>query len=1081
MKKRCIALTALLVFLLSVLGGVSSALASDANLLENGDFESGTIEPWTVSSGNSVSLTAFSHSGSGALETANLYGVSHNNAVSVEGGKQYLCSAWVRPEEDDVRIAPSIKNPAAVQAIDGKWCDENGNPVTYWVYDNAKCLTRYNSGKWSLLEVIVTVPSDANEANLSFVAYDSGTDWKQTKTKKYYIDDAYFGEIIADGAIIGDDEIHSGLNSVSGNYNITIGNSRGGTAGVSASDVSCSATLDTASVQKGVTFENGVLTVPRSDEDYTITLTAEISGKVNGADTVSSFTKTKEIKVLAFDPYANLLENGDFESGASTGFGGLSSIKAWEDTTLTGGKYSAYGARIFKDLTDFPQDNGKYYILSADFMPIDQKMDIHAAISTFYTDNETFVKKTYEPNVWYNVQSVAKRTAYYASDGTYCIPSIGLSAFDSGAWSQANGNMMYIDNLYLTELKAVSQIKGAAIIERPQKSVTSSFLVNVTNNFGGTAGIGATTSEWSLVDENGNPASVDGVTIDSSGVVHIDENAKACEIYVKASSETQAMLDYRGNNNARTLGDKLKSEAVKKVIIEDYNKFANILKNFSFENGTEDWNPYGVCDIVTDDTVSGDNAVCLSGEMKQFAAVEPDTYYIFSYKYKPATSVKMCSGIWGYTPDIEEYASPNGQTNGKWLTDNSKDLYAAEEWDTFEMGFKTDSDAKNILVKLTTYTHSWKSSRDLKLYIDDVVLRKAGELKENSVSSLQNYVKYECDINFENASNENYSVFLNGTGGSGMLVKLQDGRITMGQGGVIYTDTPTGTYHIDAVLDYDKNNAPITVTYPDGRKIQRASEAYFFGSESAESVAVFTPYKTENISNIKCNLYDASYNPEKIYRGDINIYNGETVLEDWDNVSVKANKISVDFGTPLLPKETLDASVKIIGKEDNGSIAVSQSAYENGIYTMNIGALEPECTYAVVFDNAVLSSNENCEYEFKTQKASSVKIGGIKCGTDDIKSLSQIGKDSLLTLTAVGSNIGEDEQGIQIIAVYYGKGRKITDCKVIKTDVIESGAEDSVLTCEFSLGDVSNTGEVRLYIWDSFNNLKPLSEAFCLR
>ena len=631
MKKRILSLALLVAFMTVLLGVTSVSFASGTNLLENGNFENETIDPWCSHAGQFAGKDEFTHSGSGSL-VAVADGVIYNKVLSAEGNKQYLFSAWVSPAMDDMRIAASLRNMKAVDNSSGQWCDKNGNPVNYWIMDSTVFMNRFSKEQWHLIETVVTTPEDASEMWLEFSAFDPGTVWGQSVLRKYFIDDVYFGEIVADGVISGKNVIQSDINPVSENYNITIGNIQGGTAGISATDIVVnSVAVDSASLEKGVTFENGVLTVPTSYEDYTITLTADVSGKVNGEDV--NFVKTKEIEVIGFNPYLNMLENGDFEEGKTGDWTGAFEIKEYAEESDNGKSY-AYGSELYYlGINDFPKDNGKYYILNADFNPGSEEKDIKFGFGTFASHNEAFTKKTFSGDNWYNEQIVAKRESYENGDGVYLKPEISISVWDAGAWTMNNGYKASFDNISLCELNAIAEIGGENVLNASMTDITSQYLVDVKNNFGTTVGIGTTTSKWSLKE------AYEGVSIDEdTGVLTVTPTIESGEITIVC--EAESVIQTNSGNAMVDTTDKLVSETEKTIELKAYDPYANMVKNGDFETGNKEGFA-GTCNIKNWEPadVKGGSYSAFGGELYyQMPDFPKDNgkYYILNADFMPA-------------------------------------------------------------------------------------------------------------------------------------------------------------------------------------------------------------------------------------------------------------------------------------------------------------------------------------------------------------------------------------------------------------------------------------------------------------
>ena len=126
-------------------------------------------------------------------------------------------------------------------------------------------------------------------------------------------------------------------------------------------------------------------------------------------------------------------------------------------------------------------------------------------------------------------------------------------------------------------------------------------------------------------------------------------------------------------------------------------------------------------------------------------------------------------------------------------------------------------------------------------------------------------------------------------------------------------------------------------------------------------------------------------------------------------------------------------------------------------------------------------SENNCEYEFKTTKAVTAEITEIMYNGSKINSLSQVNKGTILNLKVDYSNVNGNEHGYQIIAVYYGKGQKIIDTEIVSTQINSKGTSENTVNCEFYVDDLENAGEIKFYVWDSLNSLKPLSNPYSLR
>lgn len=802
MKKLVSILTAA-VMLVSLMTCTVTCGAQTGNLIY-GDFENDKIEPWKPHEGQYASLTSYSHSGNGAVIVVS-NGLNYGETLSAEGNKTYLYSAWVKPVQNNMRIAPSIKNLKATQKLNDVWCDADGNPIDYWVYDGTGNTAYFSNDKWTLLEAVITTPADASEMELAFSAYDPGTQWSQNTVRKYYIDDVYFGEIVPAGVILGNDVISSSPLTQTLTYSAVIGNSQGGTAGVTCSDLTVSDfTLDGDYSDKGVTFDNGTLTVPsnRSEKSYTIKLKAAVSGTVNG-ETVT-YNAVKNITVDPYVHYKNHLKNSDFESGDTHPWleygGNLSAYEKAKDgnseENALDGDWSLYvsAGEVWQDVDVLPDT---YYIMGANFKPGangDARMDrtVHDysvesgsgywLVDSAGAENDLY---SYSADSWHFKEHIFKTT-----ENTTKVQYRLCARDTSGAITKD----YYIDNLFLSEFGVDGEISGLSAVNAGVNNKTYSYSAEILNNAGGTKGIGTYTNAWSLKE------AYEGVSIDKDGVLTVEPAAKSGEVTI--------VLETTGTTSADAGSQDYTVTAEKTVEISAYNPYENFLVNPGFEEGTTDgWKASdSVITAQTDDKNSGTYSAYVSQwAITQRVPVKPNTVYVFSGYINPSANGQiMCTNIWDDTIG-------NGGKYGNWALDKWWTYNTG--WNKIEYLVKTTANTNELMMKINSYgVNDWNSTAPYG--VDDVYFSEFGVKGvisgDDSITAGGSSKTYTADVT-NTLGNTDYLSNITKTWSlkeaySGVSINSETGELTVAEGAqaesvtIVLTSTASANVNISDLV-----------------------------------------------------------------------------------------------------------------------------------------------------------------------------------------------------------------------------------------------------------------------------------------
>lgn len=661
--KKLVAILTAAVMLVCLMTCAATCGAQTGNLISNGDFENGSLSPWKPWTGQWAGVWGSAHSGDycAAVASQGFF----TSVSNLEPNTQYIVSAWVLPTLNNKTFKIQVSN--------------NKFPTgdAHWI--NISEFTLKND-RWNYIECAFTTPADVSEgAKVEICKAES-------IANNMYIDDVYFGEAVPAGVIVGDDVVMSSPLTTTLNYNAAIGNSQGGTAGVTYSDLTVSDFgLDGDYSDKGVTFADGVLTVPSnlSNEAYTINLKATVSGTVNG-ETVT-YNAVKNITVNPYELYKNHLKNSTFESGDTepwTNWGGTLSVT--EDEALKG-KKSLYisAGEVRQDVNVLPNT---YYIMGSNFKPAESNStrigrsvhDYSVSSGAGYWLVDTLGAgdlQFYSADKWHSDEQIFKTT-----ENTTKI-QYRLNASDK-TWGATKA--FYIDNLFLSEFSVDNEINGLNDVNAGLKAKTYSYGAVVLNNAGGTKGVGTYTNTWSLKE------AYDGVSIDNNGVLTVEPTAKSGMVTV--------VLTTTGTTSEDTGSQAYTLTAKKTVNISAFNRYENFLENGGFEEGTTaGWTPSSsVISVQSDIKNSGNYSVHVSQYgLNQDVFVEQNKIYVFSGYVRADNETLICTNIWDYN---------KGET-GNWLLDKNK-VYN-NNWTEFRYLLKTEDSSDKVQIKLNGYKRDW--------------------------------------------------------------------------------------------------------------------------------------------------------------------------------------------------------------------------------------------------------------------------------------------------------------------------------------------------------------------------------------
>ncbi len=691
MKKRIFSLIAALSMVISFCTFFAEAAGTSdsGNLILNGGFEAEEFSPWECVPGQYAGIEKYiAHTGDNCAVVQS-YELKQRFSEA-EKNKTYLASAWVKPSVDDMRVAMLVKN-----------VNHKADNSDYWALDGSVLIERYNADKWHYIEHLVTTPETTEDLELYFSGYTQGDDWDQQNTKIFYVDDVYFGEIIPAAILNGEDIIEADYTAKTFNYSISIGNSQGGTKGVEATDVSGTLDIDENAKSKGITFENGVLTLPAKIGPIDITFTGSVSGVVNGEQ--QSFELNKVVKVIGYDLRGNRLVNGSFETAGTSGWVYYYSQsippKIVSDDSKISGNYSLYTNGSITQQTYLEPDT--YYYLSTTFKP---------DTATFFAYNildETNNKQLIANNGGgYNNTDTYERTYVFKTLENTSNVNFGFTGYEV-AWNDFG--FYTIDDIELKKYSVDGTINGKRVINNRISGTSANYSVSTIDTLGRSLGVSSVA--WSLEE------APEGVTInESTGELTIAQGVENCTFTVNANILAIAEIWTAENT---TSYQEIETVATIEVTVNAYDPYGNLVENGDFESGTaEGWSENENSQIVTDNVKSGTYANKDIGGLEQTVAVEANSYYITSLNIAADNDTGFVTmNIWDDT-----IPHPTEDKAGYWKIDNAFNMTAADGWHNALKVIKTGERTENLKIVFAGYSLSpWDYSY---VYVDDIYMAK---------------------------------------------------------------------------------------------------------------------------------------------------------------------------------------------------------------------------------------------------------------------------------------------------------------------------------------------------------------------
>jgi len=153
----------------------------------------------------------------------------------------------------------------------------------------------------------------------------------------------------------------------------------------------------------------------------------------------------------------------------------------------------------------------------------------------------------------------------------------------------------------------------------------------------------------------------------------------------------------------------------------------------------------------------------------------------------------------------------------------------------------------------TRYCYVTVMLKNGEIYSSDAVeiegLNISDLTKNISLEKESQYAEISCDFYYSLNRMTNSEIVFNSSEVSGTVVKITDTGLILGTSTTNMQMT-SGWYHVEAKLDYARNNMIVTVTMPDGGTIQRADFRYLKNTTSVNSFDVISD--NDKVKNISC-------------------------------------------------------------------------------------------------------------------------------------------------------------------------------------------------------------------------------------
>lgn len=302
----------------------------------------------------------------------------------------------------------------------------------------------------------------------------------------------------------------------------------------------------------------------------------------------------------------------------------------------------------------------------------------------------------------------------------------------------------------------------------------------------------------------------------------------------------------------------------------------------------------------------------------------------------------------------------------------------------------------------------------------------------------------------------------------------------------IGTYTPNEWYHCSAEVDFDGGTIKVLIESPSG-SIQRKTVNYEeLRQVDYDSITAFAIQEYGATSAVVGSTFDnvkieyVVADPELDATG-VSFAAGDTISTDSSKVPTSIDKILLDFGTTMDLTTFGDMTLK---DKNGNAVPYELSTVKGKVAIVLKEALQALTKYTLhVPDTA--ANIKGAEMGISEDVTFTTGEGGftgtlseIKKGETKVTNVSQLQAGNELTTSVNFTNATLSDQKAVIIYSYYKADGTM---KETKYDTIDVAANQKITKeTKHVVGDLTDVTEIKVMLWDSFENIIPLSPSISL-
>ena len=351
-------------------------------------------------------------------------------------------------------------------------------------------------------------------------------------------------------------------------------------------------------------------------------------------------------------------------------------------------------------------------------------------------------------------------------------------------------------------------------------------------------------------------------------------------------------------------------------------------------------------------------------------------------------------------------------------------------------------------------------------------------------------VEYDMMTNDEDTKKLRTELYYTGGAGWSVLSYLAPAWTSLNNGAgtssSFANDPEAGVwYHVKHEFDIKNGKNTASLTKADNTPIVSANsykdtitDIWSVGFHCS-SVSGSTAY----YDNIKVSyVYDAPV----VTKDSISLVNTEgAVQSNWNNVSLLTKAVKIDFGT-VMDTSTLTADNVYLANKATGEKVDAVLTYADGVLALNLAQkLASEAVYKIVVTEDVTNAkgiavSDYTPLEFTTGKSTRTAVlTGAYVGSSKVTELSDIKAGDKLTINVSYANSTSEDQTVNVLIAYYA-GNALDHVELVKTENISASVATMNYSYDHTVSDLTDITKVKVFSWDDFSNMVPLSGSIVL-